>query len=54
MKTGINLNDDPKFAEASTLLEKLKAELRGVEDLIEKNLSSLSAVQAARRNRIEE
>ncbi len=54
MKTGINLNDDPNFAEASALLEKLKAELKEVENLIDENLTSLSAVQAARRNRIEE
>ncbi len=50
----INLNDDPLFRDASTLLEKLKTELKDVEELIEKNLSSLSAVQAARRNRVEE
>ncbi len=54
MKTGINLNDDPNFAEASALLEKLKAELKEVENLIDENLTSLSAVQAARRNRIDE
>lgn len=50
----INLNDDPRFREANTLLEKLKAELKETEDLIEKNLSTLSEASAARRNRIEE
>lgn len=54
MKHEIDLSNDPRFREASTLLEKLKTELKEVEDLIDKNLTSLSAVQAARRNRIEE
>lgn len=53
MKTGINLNDDPKFAEASTLLEKLKAELKEIEDMIDKNLSALSE-GSVRRSKIEE
>lgn len=50
----INLNDDQRFLEASTLLEKLKADLLAVEKLIESNLSTLSEVTAARRSRIEE
>lgn len=50
----INLNDDPRFREASTLLEKLKADLLAVEKLIESNLSTLSEVSAARRSRIDE
>lgn len=55
MKTehAINLNDDPKFAEASTLLEKLKTELKEIEDLIDKNLSALSE-GSVRRSKIEE
>ncbi|MEW6414752.1 MAG: hypothetical protein AB1482_05800 [Pseudomonadota bacterium] len=55
MKTehAINLNDDPKFAEASTLLEKLKAELKAVEDLVDKNYLALSE-PAMRRSKIEE
>ena len=55
MKTehAINLNDDPKFAEASTLLEKLKAELKAVEDLVDKNYLALSE-PAVRRSRLEE
>lgn len=55
MKTehAINLNDDPKFAEASTLLEKLKAELKAVEDLVDKNYLALSE-PAVRRSKIEE
>lgn len=55
MKTehAINLNDDPKFAEASTLLEKLKGELKEIEDLIDKNISALSET-AVRRSKIEE
>jgi len=53
MKTAINLNDDPKFAEASTLLEKLKAELKAVEELVDKNYLALSE-PAVRRSKIEE
>lgn len=50
----INLNDDPRFREANTLLEKLKADLKETEDLIDRNLSTLSEASAARRNRIDE
>ena len=55
MKTehAINLNDDPKFAEASTLLEKLKSELKAVEELVDKNYLALSE-PAVRRSKIEE
>lgn len=34
----INLNDNPRFLEARTLLEKLRADLLAVEKLIESNL----------------
>lgn len=56
MKTEVqtNLNDDPRFREANTLLEKLKAELKETEDLIDRNLSTLSEASKARRNRIDE
>lgn len=50
----INLNDDPRFREASALLVTLQVDLQAVENLIESNLSTLSEVSAARRSRIEE
>ncbi len=55
MKTehAVNLNDDPRFLEASTLLEKLKSELKAVEDLVDKNYLALSE-PAVRRSKIEE
>ncbi|MHB1145049.1 MAG: hypothetical protein ACYCZS_09145 [Thiobacillus sp.] len=49
----INLNDEPRFREASELLGKLQADLLAVEKLIESNLSTLSEVSAARRSRID-
>lgn len=49
----INLNDDPRFREASTLLEKLKSELKAVEDLVDKNYLALLE-PAVRRSKIEE
>lgn len=53
MKTEHEISLADQFAEASSLLETLRADLRTVEAQIDENLSALSEASAARRGRVE-
>lgn len=53
MKSEVPINLNDQFAEASSLLETLNADLLAVENQIDENLSALSEASAARRGRVE-